>query len=247
MRMDALRTAWNELPLVTMDGMLGGRVPVIIAPHPDDESMGCGGLIAQLCAAGTPPHVVILTDGCLSHPNSRTHPPEKLRQMREDEARDALHILGLPHGYTWFLGHADHEMPSVGPAFQFAARRIAGICENQGCNLVISTWKHDPHPDHLAAATLAEHVAVRGELPLLSYPISGWALPDDAQVDEAETQGYRLDISGQIDLKQKAIMTHATQYGDLIQDCQGHRGEVMDLILATMRRPVETFLISLSA
>ena len=244
MRMDALRKAWTELPLVSLQDMLRGRVPLIIAPHPDDESIGCGGLIAQLCAAGTPPHVVILTDGCHSHPNSQTHPPEKLRHMREEEAREALHILGLPHGYTWFLGHGDSEMPSVGPAFQFAARRIAGICESQGCNLIISTWRHDPHADHVAAATLAEHVAAREGLPLLSYPISGWALADETEVDEPVPHGYRLDIGDQIDLKQQAIMTHATQYGGVIKDCQGHNANTMGDILAAMRRPVETYLAS---
>ena len=244
MRMDALRKAWNELPLVSLEEMLRGRVPLIIAPHPDDETLGCGGLIAQLCAAGTPPHVVILTDGCLSHPNSVTHPPEKLRHMREEEAREALHVLGLPHGYTWFLGHADHEMPSAGPAYQFAARRIAGICESHGCNLIIAPWQHDPHTDHVAGATLAEHVAVREGLPLLSYPISGWALPDETEVDELPAHGYRLDIAEQIDLKQQAIMTHQSQYGDVIHDCRGNASPEMDVVMAVMRRPVETYLAS---
>lgn len=244
MRMDTLRKAWNELPLVTMDEMLQGRLPIIIAPHPDDESLGCGGLIAQLCAAGTPPHVVILTDGCHSHPELQTHPPERLRHMREEEAREALHILGLPHGYTWFLGHLHNEMPSVGPAFQFAARRMAGICESHGCNLVISTWRHDLNADHVAAAALAEHVAVREELPLLSYPINGWAMPDDTEVDEPHPYGYRLDISGEIDLKLRAIMTHATQFGGVIQDCHGVKAAMMDKLMAVVRRPVETFLAS---
>jgi hypothetical protein len=85
---------------------------------------------------------------------------------------------------------------------------------------------------------------VREELPLLSYPIGGWALPDDAEVDEPHPYGYRLDISGEIDLKQRAIMTHATQYGEIIQDCHGVKSATMDKIMAVMRRPVETFLAS---
>jgi LmbE family N-acetylglucosaminyl deacetylase len=164
--------------------------------------------------------------------------------MREDEARDALHLLGLPHGYTWFLGHLDSEMPSVGPMFQFAARRVAGICETHGCNLIIANWRHDPHPDHVAAATLAEHVAVREELPLLSYPIGGWGLPDTMNVDEPQPRGYRLDISGEVDLKRKAIMTHATQYGDVIRDCKIHNAAIVDRIIAAALRPVEIYLAS---
>lgn len=243
MRMDAVRKAWGELPLVGLSELLQGRVPLILAPHPDDESLGCGGLIAQCCAADKPPHVVILTDGCQSHPNSQTHPPERLRHLREQEAREALLLLGLPHGRTWFLGHMDTGLPIAGPAFQFAARRIAGICENHGCDLIISTWRHDPHTDHVAAATLAEHVAVREGIPLMSYPVWGWNLPDDAVVDEQQPQGYRLDISDQVELKQKAIMTHATQYGGVIEDCEG--GFILpENLLAVFRRPVETYLLS---
>jgi LmbE family N-acetylglucosaminyl deacetylase len=243
MRMDAVRKAWNDFPLVDLAGLLEGKVPLILAPHPDDESLGCGGLIAQLCEAGTPPHVVILTDGCQSHPNSQTHPPERLRHMREQEAREALLLLGLPHGRTWFLGHMDSGLPIAGPAFQFAARRIAGICEHHGCNLIICTWRHDPHTDHVAAATLAEHVAVREGIPLLSYPIWGWDLADDAVVDEPHPQGFRLNITDQVELKQKAIMTHATQYGGVIEDCKG--GFILPKhLLDVFRRPVETYLVS---
>jgi LmbE family N-acetylglucosaminyl deacetylase len=243
MRMDAVRRAWNELPLVGLDAILQGRVPLILAPHPDDESIGCGGLIAQCSAAGTPPHVVILTDGCHSHPNSKTHSPERLRHLREQEAREALQLLGLPHGRTWFLGHTDSGLPSAGPSFQFAARRIAGICEQQGCNIIFCTWRHDPHCDHVAAATLAEHVALREGIPLVSYPVWGWTLPDDTEVDEPQPRGYRLDISQEVNLKQKAIMTHATQYGGvIIDDDEGFK--LPEGLLEVFRRPVETYLVS---
>ncbi|HTI01677.1 MAG TPA: PIG-L family deacetylase, partial [Acidisoma sp.] len=63
MRMGAVRKAWNDLPLVDLQVLLQGRLPLILAPHPDDETLGCGGLIAQCCAAGMPPHVAIMTDG----------------------------------------------------------------------------------------------------------------------------------------------------------------------------------------
>ena len=232
MRMSMVRQAWSELPLVGLDAILQGRAPLILAPHPDDESIGCGGLIAQCCAAGTPPHVVILTDGCMSHPKSQSHPPERLRHLREEEAREALLLLGLPHGRTWFLGHTDTGLTCAGPSFTLAARRIAGICENQGCNIIFSTWRHDPHCDHVAAATLAEHIAIRERI-----------LPDDADVDEPQPRGYRLDISEELALKQKAIMTHATQYGGVIKDDQ-EGFTLPEGLLDVFRRPVETYLVS---
>ncbi|HEX2943304.1 MAG TPA: PIG-L family deacetylase, partial [Rhodopila sp.] len=63
--------AWRSLPLGTLDHIAGTGTCLILAPHPDDESLGCGGLIATAVAAGRAPLVVILTDGAGSHPNSR--------------------------------------------------------------------------------------------------------------------------------------------------------------------------------
>jgi LmbE family N-acetylglucosaminyl deacetylase len=221
MRMEAVRQAWNDLPLADLDTILQGRVPVILAPHPDDESIGCGGLTAQACAAGVKPQVVILTDGCRSHPNSPSYPAERLRHAREREAQTALGLLGLPIGNIWFLGLEDTAMPRVGPAFQLAARRVLGICEGQERPVLLTAWRHDPHCDHEAAAGLAVHVAGRAGIPLLSYPVWGWTLPDDAMVDEPFPHGWRLDIGDELDVKEQAIKAHATQYGDLIKDDPG--------------------------
>lgn len=241
MRMDAVRQAWNDLPLVDLEGLLQGRLPLILAPHPDDETLGCGGLIAQLCAAGTPPHVAIMTDGSHSHPNSKTHTPERLRHMREEEARSALRLLGLPVGQTWFLGHEDNEdLPVAGPAYQFAARRLSGICETHGCQVIIAPWRHDGLQDHEATATLAEHVALRDDLGLIFYPINGWSMEDAAVVEEAQPRGWRLDISGEIALKEKAIMAHASQYAGIITDDCEHI--VCQKLMAAARRPIEVYL-----
>ena len=84
--------------LVALDDIIGGGTCLILAPHPDDESLGCGGLIAACVAAGRPPLVAVLTDGAGSHPNSRTYPPDRLRAVRAQEVRTAVGMLGLPPG-----------------------------------------------------------------------------------------------------------------------------------------------------
>jgi hypothetical protein len=58
-------------------GQLGESV-VVVAPHPDDESIACGGLIALLARRSVVVNVIIVTDGCGSHPNSSAYPPERL-------------------------------------------------------------------------------------------------------------------------------------------------------------------------
>jgi LmbE family N-acetylglucosaminyl deacetylase len=154
-----------------------------------------------------------------------------------------LLLFGLPHGRTWFFGLTDAGLPCAGPSFERAARRIAGICESYGCNILITTWHHDPHPDYTAAAMLAELVAARKGIPLLSYPIWGWILPGDTDIDEHPPRGWRLDISNQADLKAKAVAAHVDQYGKLI-----HEDPTGNLqpggLLSVFQRPFETFIAS---
>src|ERR1700744_3098512 len=87
---------WRALPIGGLDDVIGGGTCLVLAPHPDDESLGCGGLIAACVAAGRMPLVAILTDGVGSHPNSRTYPPDRLREVRTQEVRQAVGFLGLP-------------------------------------------------------------------------------------------------------------------------------------------------------
>ena len=58
--------AMEHFPEADLDTILGGERPLILAPHADDESLGCGGLIAACCERGQQPIVVILTDGAAS-------------------------------------------------------------------------------------------------------------------------------------------------------------------------------------
>ena len=75
--------------------MLEDRPFIVVAPHPDDESLACGGLIADACRQGLRGKVVIVSDGAGSHPNSKAYPPDRLRSLREEEAKQAGAELGL--------------------------------------------------------------------------------------------------------------------------------------------------------
>lgn len=74
---------------------LHGRT-LIIAPHPDDEVLGCGGLIAKLVADGNPPYIVILTGRGASHSNCCGLESESIVSERRKLTKDALSILNLP-------------------------------------------------------------------------------------------------------------------------------------------------------
>ena len=91
MRADAFFEAVKALPVAPLATLVPeGRGLVVVAPHPDDESLGCGGLIVQALADGRAVRVVIVSDGCGSHPNSKAYPHERLRALRESETVAAL-------------------------------------------------------------------------------------------------------------------------------------------------------------
>jgi LmbE family N-acetylglucosaminyl deacetylase len=217
-RISSIREDFLRFPETDITGLLAWRLPLLLAPHPDDESLGCGGLIAAASDAGLAPVVVILTDGAASHPGSRTYPPQKLRTLREQEAHRAVTCLGLPPQNLYFLRAADTRLPGEGPAFEVYANRLREIGHAHGCSIVLAPWAGDPHCDHEAAARMAAKLCADTGWALLSYPVWGWLRAGEDVFDEPRQQGWRLKISSQMPRKQKAIAAHRSQYGGLIQD-----------------------------
>jgi LmbE family N-acetylglucosaminyl deacetylase len=208
----------RDLPVRAYPEAFAGRRLAILAPHPDDESLGCGGLIAEACRHGAPPLVVILTDGAGSHPRSREYPPDRLRTLREAELHAAVALLGLPENRTAFLRCPDTAAPASGPAFQQLATQLAAILRGQGCDTLLVTWRHDPHGDHAAAARIAARAAAIAGARLLAYPVWGLTLPADADLDDDSIDGFRLDITRHLARKRAAILAHRSQYAGLITD-----------------------------
>jgi LmbE family N-acetylglucosaminyl deacetylase len=91
----------------TEDRSLGSVL--IVAPHPDDESLGCGRLIASLCQQGRRVDVVWLTDGEASHPDFPGGPAQ-LANLRRREAHAAARILGVSELHLHHLGAPDGQL-----------------------------------------------------------------------------------------------------------------------------------------
>ncbi len=92
---------------------LAGPV-LVLAPHADDESLGCGGLVAALCEQGVPVHVWLVSDGTMSHPNSRDFPPDQRCALREAEFRQACAHLGVTASSLRFFRFPDTKVPLPG-------------------------------------------------------------------------------------------------------------------------------------
>ena len=213
-----VHAALRALPVSTLLAETGGAPILVIAPHPDDESLGCGGLIAQACAAGQAVSVLVLTDGTMSHPNSRTYPAARLRRLREAESREAARALGLNAGRIAFLGLPDSRAPRTGEAARRAAQAIAEHARACDAQTMLTTWQHDPHTDHLTASILARQAADMLGLALYEYPVWGLTLPPRRLLRTDPPSGFRLDVRAQLPAKRRAIACHRSQLGQVIED-----------------------------
>lgn len=213
-----LLQAWRNLPLTSAAGLLGLGPVLVVAPHPDDESLGCGGLMADCQARGQPVSVLVLTDGAGSHPHSRTWPPARLAALRADETRAAIGELGLAEDRVDFLGLPDGRAPLRGAPLRAVAQRIAEHPGTRAVTTICTTWPGDPHPDHVAAYRAAALAAATIGAKLFCYPIWGWTLPPGAWVPTTPARGGRIDIAPFVAAKQRAIARHRSQLTGLIQD-----------------------------
>lgn len=231
--------AMRWLPLAPIEALVTPPV-LVLAPHADDESLGCGGLIAECCALGIAVNVLVLTDGIGSHPSSPSYPPARLAAVREREAQNATAELGLPVDCLDFLRLPDRYAPHDGRDFDVAVTEISRRAMRWDTGTILAPWRHDPHCDHLAAHLMAVAVAQRLRLRHVAYPVWGWTLPPGMVVD-GEIAGARLDVSAHLDAKQRAIAAHRSQTGDLITD--DPEGFALPRhLLAIFEQPYEVYL-----
>ncbi len=208
----------RDAPLRDFHEIAGDAPLLILAPHPDDESLGCGGLIAGACSRGHDIRVAILTDGGMSHPRSRAWPRERLIARRAAEAKAAVGCLGLPPARLLFFNEPDGAAATEGPEFAKAVDRLADLLIRDRIGTVFSSWVADPHCDHIAAARIAKSACALVGARRLSYPVWAWTLPDDADVPDVAGRAMRFEVGCYLPAKRRAIECHATQHAGLIDD-----------------------------
>ncbi len=144
---------------------------LVFAPHPDDETLGCGGLIADRAAAGATVALATLTDGSASHQGLIDG--RELAALRHAEALAAAHELGVPADRCHFLGLPDHDLASHHDA---AVAGVAALLATYQPGEVYVPHRDDGLADHRAThdivcAALATHPHA---LRLYAYPVWLW-------------------------------------------------------------------------
>lgn len=220
------------LPPLSLEGI---RRVVIIAAHPDDETLGAGSLLAEAARRGLAAEVILATLGEASHPGSPTHSPARLAALREDESRRAaallhpdarIHVVGAPDGRL-----AEH-VDSLGSV-------LSGLDLGPG-DLVVAPWEGDRHPDHAAAGEAARRAAREAGSRILQYPVWlwHWGGPDDVPWDSAAA--FTPSVAAR-EAKARALLVHETQVGPL-SDAVGDEVLLHAGFLEHFQRAVELFL-----
>ncbi len=153
---------------------------VLVAPHPDDETLGFGATACALRARGVDVTVVAVSDGGGSVPGLSPLERRWLENDRRAELRRATAILGL--GEPICLGLPDGELSHREPELtELLAAIVDARPDGTWC---AATWRGDGHPDHEALGRCAAAVADRTGARLIEYPVWmwHWARPDDDAV-----------------------------------------------------------------
>ena len=186
-----------------------GREALVLAPHPDDELIGCGGTLALLIAAGARVTIVHATDG--SEAASLWHAaPEVRRTVRLEEARQVGERMGFASLLFW------KEDNAAFAGREERVQELAALLERLRPSLIFTPFVTDIHPDHRVLSRMlaralegAPHAAEAGRV--LGYAV--WS---------AVPANLICDVAGQMGLLEQALMLYATamKVDDYVHFCQ---------------------------
>lgn len=218
--------AWPALALDPADP------PLVVAPHPDDEILGVGGLLAMLGAAD----VFAVTDGEASHPGSTVYTARALAGVRREETDAALFRLGLDPVLVHRLGQPDGGIDETA----LTDALVPLLWTDRWC---FATWRGDGHPDHEAVGRAAATACAETGARLVEYPVWmwHWARPDDPRVPWERAR--RIELSPAVRMRKRAAIAEFRSQVEPLGPEPGDAPVLPPAVLARFERPFETVLV----
>lgn len=181
---------------------------MIVAPHPDDETLGCGGLIRLKRNLGADAHVVFLTRGEKSLNGYTLLFPEVVAAKRSKLAEKACRCLGVAPSFIYWLQLQDSAIPSPRvPGFEAAVSALAELMVRLSPEEILAPSPADAFPDHVNAREIATAALRRTGKPikLIHYLVWGWHNAPWRMRQIQWDHAWRLDISSALSAKLAAI------------------------------------------
>jgi LmbE family N-acetylglucosaminyl deacetylase len=131
---------------------------LVLSPHPDDETIGCSLLLAEMARRGHSTNVALATDGGGGWYSAAARPtPESIVQIRHGEWHRALDALNVPKEARFEFGFPDGALSDREAE---VAERIGNLLRSLSPSQVLVTKPSDPHPDHRALARATRQAVI---------------------------------------------------------------------------------------
>jgi LmbE family N-acetylglucosaminyl deacetylase len=197
----ALRAMSNDV-----SASVGSESCLVLAPHPDDETLGCAVSIMRRLEAGSPVHVAVATDGGKWPPERDPAANAAIRRAELDEAAD---VLGLPPSAVIHLGFDDSGLALVEESLTEA---ISDLVRSFRPDQVLATDVHDPHGDHAALARASRRALSGSRTRLLAYPVHQWHRPGSLlRTARGSGRPETVRTNAFLDRKRRAIAAFRSQ------------------------------------
>jgi LmbE family N-acetylglucosaminyl deacetylase len=220
--------------------MTSNKAPIlIVAPHPDDETFGCGGLITQKIKNGSDVYILFLTNG---EKSLSTVPEAELIQMRRTSAINAVKLLGVSENNIHWMDLPDGSAPRLGsPEFNTARDSLLNLIQTLQVDEVFATHYLDGWSDHIAAYELSLEALKKLDqhIDLCVYWVWAWYYLGITQtVSLSWNKIFLLPIHSVFDSKQKALQVYfdaKTPAGD------PYMGNLPPMFLKAFEWPYEVY------
>ncbi|MEO8774416.1 MAG: PIG-L family deacetylase [Gelidibacter sp.] len=210
-------------PLLAIEqlGMQLGN-SLILTPHPDDEALGCGGMISYLRSQNIPVTIIFITSGGASHPNSLQYPPAVLASLREKEALQSCEILGVNSEDVIFYRKHDGALENLEHEEMDAiTEKLSLFISDRDISTIFMPWRRDGHRDHKVTHMIGFESVQKCNHPIqiVEYPIWLWKSSEveDWPIED-ELLPFRLNVEAVLSQKREAIFAHKSQTTSLIND-----------------------------
>lgn len=210
---------------------------VVIAPHQDDETLACGGIIARKRNEGLPVHVIFITDGSASHPGHPRLAPPAIAELRHREAMNAMACLGVERTAVHFLNEPDSTLKTISAERREAlVLRLAYLLRAIVPGEIFLPCNPDGSSEHDATFGFVMDAMDRAHLrpDIWQYPVWSWWNPVLLlRRWLASKDCRRLPLEDYRQHKQQAIRCYQSQISPLAPDpVAALPTELVDIFLA---------------